>query len=59
MDVGYVTVPAYHCILAQSVTIHVQSQEYLSTVCNWGFFFCILFNSVAKTAMPEQDNKEQ
>lgn len=38
MDVGYVTVPAYHCILAQSVTIHVQSQEYFLTLCKCLFF---------------------
>ncbi len=35
MDVGCVTVPGYRCILAQSVTIHVQSRECLSTVCMW------------------------
>lgn len=43
MDVGYVTVPAYRCILAQSVTIRVQSQEYLATVCKLGLFFSLVF----------------
>lgn len=43
MDVGYVTVPAYHCILAQSVTIHVQLRECLSTVFMWTFFWFFFF----------------
>lgn len=56
MDVGYVTVPAYRCMLAQSVTIRVQSQEYLATVCKLGVFFVsrVLFHSVVKT----KHNKE-